>query len=73
MKRLALTPSLPQPVKVSGLKSAQMPENSYIFKPTFNNSTFNIVRFDINLLHLKARERKGLKISNFTLLSFIFN
>ena len=49
-----------------------MPENSYIFNPTFNNSTFNIVRFDINLLHLKTRERKGLKISNFTLLLFVF-
>ena len=68
-----LNPFTAPACKVSMLKSAHTPANRTFSISISNKSTFNIVCFYRICYVLKKRERKGLKISNFTLLSFIFN
>ena len=60
--------------EISMLKSAHTPTNKTFSILISNKSTFNIVCFGRICYKLKKkRERKGLKISNFPLLLFIFN
>ena len=56
---------------ISGLKSPHMPANGIFSGPMSNKSTFNIVLTEI-FSYGQARTKKGVRISNFALLSFVF-